>query len=98
MAGSWQCHWPLTVSKVAVKAGQADLVYTSATYADQAPAGYSLLSCESVDNRGINLPAAPAGDGVGNDLTADVLVRRAINLGVDQRCAAPSAWPSTGSR
>ena len=70
---------------LAVKAGQADLVYTSATYADQAPAGYSLLSCESVDNRGINLPAAPAGDGVGNDLTADVLVRRAINLGVDRQ-------------
>lgn len=75
---------------LAVQAGQADLAYTSATYSDQAPAGYRLLECASVDNRGFNLPAVPAGtDGqgrrVGNDLTSDVLVRRAINMGIDRQ-------------
>lgn len=76
---------------LAVKAGQADLAYTSATYADQSPAGYGLLSCESVDNRGINLPAIPPGtsssDGVplGNAITADPAVRKAINIGVDRQ-------------
>ncbi len=75
---------------LAVKAGQVDLSYTSATYADQAPSGFSLLACDSVDNRGFNLPAVPAGTdasgrAVGNDLTADVLVRRAINIGVDRQ-------------
>ena len=70
---------------LAVQAGQADLAYTSATYADQAPSGYQLLSCKSVDNRGINLPTVPYQDGVGNDFTADVLVRRAINMGVDRQ-------------
>ena len=63
---------------LAVQAGQADLAYTSAVYADQSPSGYSLLSCESVDNRGINLPTE------GNPVTADLAVRRAINIGVDR--------------
>lgn len=75
---------------LAVQAGQVDLAYTSAVYSDQAPSGYSLSSYESVDNRGINLPAAAAGKDengkpVGNDFTADVLVRRAINIGIDRQ-------------
>lgn len=43
-----------------------------------------------MDNRGFNLPAIPAGSvseqGVplGNDFTSDVLVRRAINIGIDR--------------
>ena len=74
----------------AVKAGQADLAYTAASYSDQTVPGYELLSFETVDNRGFNLPAIPAGtvsaDGVplGNDFTADVRVRRAINIGIDR--------------
>lgn len=70
-------------------AGQADLAYTAASYSDQTINGYQLLSFKSVDNRGFNLPAAPAstdarGNAVGNDLTADVRVRRAINIGIDR--------------
>lgn len=74
----------------AVKAGQADIAYTAASYSDQAVPGYKLLSFETVDNRGFNLPAIPSGtvsgDGVplGNDFTADVRVRRAINIGIDR--------------
>ena len=64
---------------LAVQAGQVDLAYTSATYSDQSPTGYSLLSCESVDNRGINLPTE------GNPVTSDLTVRRAINIGVDRQ-------------
>lgn len=75
---------------LAAKAGQVDLAYTSATYSDQQIQGYSLMSCASVDNRGINLPAEPEsideeGRKTGNDFTADVRVRRAINLGVDRQ-------------
>ena len=72
----------------AVKAGQADLAYTAASYTDQEIPGYNLLSCETVDNRGFNLPAIPKtemdGLTVGNDFTADVRVRRAINLAIDR--------------
>ena len=43
----------------AALAGQADVVYTAASYTDQEVTGYHLLACESVDNRGFNLPAVP---------------------------------------
>ena len=75
---------------LAAQAGEVDAAYTSATYSDQTIDGFHLDSYASVDNRGFNLPAVPAGtdeDGraVGNDLTSDVLVRRAINIGVDRQ-------------
>lgn len=75
---------------LAAQAGQVDLAYTSATYSDQQIEGYALASYATVDNRGFNLPAVPEqtdaqGRTVGNDLTADVRVRRAINMGVDRQ-------------
>lgn len=75
---------------LASQAGQVDLAYTSATYSDQQVGGYSLVSYGTVDNRGFNLPAVPEqtdahGRTVGNDFTADVLVRRAINIGIDRQ-------------
>lgn len=75
---------------LAAQAGEVDVAYTSATYSDQQVEGYSLASYTSVDNRGFNLPAVEEtkdqeGRTVGNDFTADVLVRRAINIGVDRQ-------------
>ena len=64
---------------LAVQAGQADLAYTSAAYSDQSVNGFSLLSVQTVDNRGINLPVW------NNELTSDPLVRHAINLGLDRQ-------------
>lgn len=81
-------------SLAAANAGQVDVAYTAATMVDAAhPAGYEVLNCASVDSRGISLPAIGAGatkeDGgetypAGNDVTADVALRRAVNLGVDR--------------
>lgn len=74
----------------AALAGQVDLTYTAASYSDQSVPGYDLLSFETVDNRGFNLPAIPtgqttdAGVALGNDLTEDVGVRRAINIAIDR--------------
>ena len=36
----------------AVRAGQVDVAYTAASYADQSVPEFSLLDCETVDNRG----------------------------------------------
>ena len=74
----------------AVRAGQVDVAYTAASYADQSVPEFSLLNCETVDNRGFNLPAVPEtvredGVKIGNDFTADVQVRRAINLAIDRQ-------------
>ena len=78
----------------AVAAGEVDIAYTYATHANQAFEGYELVSYQSVDSRGLSLPAVPAGgtktlDGdmayaTGNDVTADVAVRRAINYAIDR--------------
>lgn len=72
----------------AVQSGQVDLAYTAASYSDQIIEGFDLLSFETVDNRGFNLPSVAAseisGMAVGNDVTADVLVRRAINLAINR--------------
>ncbi|NCB62381.1 MAG: ABC transporter substrate-binding protein [Clostridia bacterium] len=57
---------------LAVKAGQADVAYTAASYAADAPKDYGLLSVGTVDNRGINLPGF------------DLNVRKAINAGIDR--------------
>ena len=75
---------------LAAQSGQVDLAYTSATYSEEEMEGYTLAAYESVDNRGLNLPAVSVttdseGRTVGNDFTSDVLVRRAINIGVDRQ-------------
>lgn len=74
----------------AVQSGQVDLAYTAASYSDQTVPGYGLLAFETVDNRGFNLPAVRSGisdengSPIGNDFTSDVLVRRAINIGINR--------------
>ena len=79
----------------AAQAGQVDVAYTSALKADSVPSGYTLAAYKTVDSRGISLPCVPVGgtkqgDGgtpypVGNNVTCDVAVRRAINLGLDRK-------------
>ncbi len=82
-------------SLAAAKAGQVDVAYTSATLAANVPEGFELLECRSVDSRGISLPCVAAGSPgkpaggdvayeVGNDVTCDVNLRRAINCGLDR--------------
>lgn len=76
-------------SLAAAQAGQVDVSYTAASYSDLKLDGYGLENYASVDNRGFNLPAIgkTAGkDGLmsGNDFTADVQVRKAINIGLNR--------------
>ena len=72
----------------AARAGQVDVAHTAASYSEQSIDGYELLAVQTVDNRGFNLPAAEVtekeGVAYGNAFTADVNVRRAINLGIDR--------------
>lgn len=74
----------------AAQAGQVDVAHTAATYAAEVSVGgYSILSVDTVDNRGINLPTTmpEEKDGVvyGNEFLSDVNVRRAINIGIDRQ-------------
>lgn len=82
-------------SLAAAQSGAVDVAYTSAQLAGNVPSGYGLLNCESVDSRGISLPFQPAGSPgkvvegdmvyqVGNAVTSDIAVRRALNYGIDR--------------
>lgn len=78
----------------AVAAGQVDIAFTYATHARQSFEGFELVSYATVDSRGISLPTSPAGGEkvdaagvayeVGNDVTSDIAVRRAMNLAIDR--------------
>lgn len=73
---------------IAAMAGQVDVAHTAASYSEEVLDGYNLVSVQSVDNRGFNLPACDPveQDGItyGNAFTSDVNVRRAINIGIDR--------------
>ncbi|MCL5888091.1 MAG: ABC transporter substrate-binding protein [Actinobacteria bacterium] len=75
----------------AARAGELDVAAVPAAFASQDIAGMRLIPVPSVDNRGIMFPFLPdegetTGDGapIGNDVTSDVAIRRAINLAVDR--------------
>ena len=79
----------------AVRSGQVDVAFTYPTHSDQTVDGYELVAYRTVDSRGISLPTVPAGGtkvlegdiayAMGNDVTCDVAVRRAINMGIDRQ-------------
>lgn len=75
----------------ALRAGAIDVAGVPAALAGESIAGREIVAIASLDNRAISLPVVPAGavqrkDGrpVGNDVTADVAVRRAINVAVNR--------------
>ena len=72
----------------AAMAEQVDVAHTAASYADQVIDGYGLLQVAREANTGINQTQGPsrALDGLtkGQEETADIAVRRAINIGIDR--------------
>jgi peptide/nickel transport system substrate-binding protein len=90
----------------AAQAGQVDVAFTTATYGAQKVAGYDLLTCQTVDCRGISLPTiAPGGtrrDGAnhyaaGNAVTANRALRQAINYGLDRDTLVKNTLGGFGS-
>lgn len=80
-------------SLAAANSKEVDIAYTAATMAKSTPADYDLFVCKSVDSRGISFPSVPAEgtkkDGendypLGNNVTQDVALRRAMNYAVDR--------------
>lgn len=85
----------------AVRAGQVDVALTAATLATAAIDGYWLAVVSSVDNRGFTLPVLPdsgqtteSGQPIGNDVTSDPAVRRAIAYAIDRELVAELALNS----
>lgn len=87
----------------AARAGELDIAAVPASFASQEIPGLVMKPVQSVDNRGIMFPFVPAGtqtDGgvpVGNDVTADVAIRRAINLAVDREALTEGVLEGFGT-
>ncbi|MGE6124922.1 ABC transporter substrate-binding protein [Aeromonas rivipollensis] len=78
----------------AAQSSQLDLVRIPPSLAPTVPASLKLWVRPSVENRGIVFPIPPAGGKdakgypIGNDVTTDVAVRRAINYAIDRKLLA----------
>lgn len=75
----------------AAQAGKLDIAMINPQFGKESPpAGMKLTTIDTVDNRGINLPVIPAskdkaGKDIGNDITADPVIRKALNIGINRR-------------
>jgi peptide/nickel transport system substrate-binding protein len=88
----------------AAKAGAVDVIRVPQMLAVQDLPGMVLHSVPSVDNRGICFPFAPAGSEtteegypVGNDVTADMAIRKAVNYAIDRKALVDGVLEGFGS-
>lgn len=79
-------------SFAAAKAGKVDVVGVPSSLAKQSVSGMRLHVVKSVDNRGLMFPmgknedqSTPAGLPIGNDVTADPAIRKAVNFALDRQ-------------
>lgn len=85
------------------RTGAAQLVAVPPAQADMAPSGMRVMNVETVDNRGLMFPMVPdegrrtaAGHPIGNDVTADPAIRRAVNLALDREVLVALALAGQG--
>lgn len=75
----------------AASSGQVDMISVPGSLAERIPAGFRRVVVNSVDNRGISFPMSPdegkttpTGNKIGNNVTSDLAIRRAVNAGIDR--------------
>ncbi len=86
----------------AAKSGQLDLVMVNPEYAKETVAGMHIETIKTSDNRGFNLPTIPemtnaAGVVVGNNVTSDIAVRKALNIGISRQEIIDNALNGVGT-
>lgn len=87
----------------AAKTGSVDIASIPHSFGTQAVTGMRLEAIESVDNRGIMFPFVPAGEktasgaAIGNDVTSDPAIRKAINIAVDRKALVKGVLEGFGT-
>lgn len=86
----------------AAKSGQLDLVMVNPEYAKETVDGMHMETIKTSDNRGFNLPCVPetvntAGETVGNNVTSDPAVRKALNIGISRQEIIDNALNGIGT-
>ncbi len=86
------------------KAGQAQVAAVPQSLAVQTIEGMTLRDVTSVDNRGLLFPflsanskTTPDGDPIGNDVTADLAIRQAVNYAIDRQTLVDGILEGYGS-
>lgn len=76
----------------AAKSGQVDVAEIPSSLANQKVDGMKMVSLESIDARGICFPVNPntgkkteSGYAIGNNVTSDPAIRKALNIGIDRQ-------------
>lgn len=91
----------------AARAGTADIVYVPPTFANQKVEGMMLRKFESIDSRGITMPTQKSGGkgkinnndvAVGNDVTSDLAIRKALSVGLDRQSIIDIALDGYGQK
>lgn len=87
----------------AAKAGEVDVASVTSLLIEEDIPGMELIELESVDNRGIMFPYVPSGeetsDGypIGNDVTADLAIRQAINISINRQALVDGVLQGFGT-
>lgn len=88
----------------AAKAGQSQVASVPPSLAVQSIDGMTLYDVTSVDNRGLMFPYEPAtgrttpnGAPIGNDVTADLAIRQAVNFAIDRQALVDGVLEGYGS-
>ncbi|MDO5707901.1 MAG: ABC transporter substrate-binding protein [Andreesenia angusta] len=77
----------------ALESGDVDIIYSIPEFADKEVKGCKLFEFESNDVRGLSMPyvkkgevdSSPDGYPVGNDVTSDPAIRKALNIGMNRQ-------------
>jgi peptide/nickel transport system substrate-binding protein len=87
----------------AVQAGEVDVAYSSASFGNIEVSGYHVEAIASADNRGFTLPMEPdtgktteSGAPIGNDVTCNIEIRRAIAYAIDRQQIADTVLNGFG--
>ncbi|MBS4209732.1 ABC transporter substrate-binding protein [Bacillus sp. FJAT-50079] len=87
----------------AAQSGEVDIAYIPAAFSQKEVAGMRLEAIKTVDNRGVAFPVVKSGevteDGlpIGNDVTADLAIRQAINIAVDRQALVDGVLEGYGT-
>ena len=87
----------------AAKSGQVDLAEIPSSYANEKVDGMKIVSLDSIDARGISFPMQPDtgrktenGYSIGNNVTSDPAIRKALNIGIDRQALINGALNGQG--
>ncbi len=91
-------------SLAALRTGEVDVAGVPASMAGEKIDGHRVVAVPSLDNRAVSFPTvldtgrtSSTGAPVGNDVTADVAVRRAVNVAVDRAALVEGVLDGHGS-